>query len=102
MKGADAYRAREQGGGIAMSMCSHLALFLAQAPRFAATCLSGRKSCLPTAKNNAYGQLPDPNSHGSFRLSGDYVTTATQDVALQLSKAGVRLALVLNNALRRQ
>jgi hypothetical protein len=27
---------------------------------------------------------------------------ATQDVALQLSKAGVRLAFVLNNALRRQ
>jgi len=54
------------------------------------------------AKNDAYGQLPDPNSRGSFRLSDDYVTTATQDVALQLSKAGVRLAFVLNNALRRQ
>jgi hypothetical protein len=35
-------------------------------------------------------------------LSDDYVTTATQDVALQLSKAGVRLAFVLNNALRKQ
>ena len=54
------------------------------------------------AKNDAYGQFPDPNSRGSFRLSDDYVTTATQDVALQLSKAGVRLAFVLNNALRRQ
>jgi hypothetical protein len=54
------------------------------------------------AKNDAYGQLPDPNSRGSFRLSDDYVTTATQDAALQSSRAGVRLAFVLNDALRRQ
>jgi hypothetical protein len=53
------------------------------------------------ANEDTYGQLPEPTSRGSFRLSDDYVTTATQDVALQLSKAGVRLAFVLNNALRR-
>jgi hypothetical protein len=51
------------------------------------------------AKDDAYGQLPEPNSHGSFRLTDDYVTMATQDVSLQLSKAGVRLALILNRAL---
>jgi hypothetical protein len=54
------------------------------------------------AKDDAYGQLPEPNSHGSFRLSDDYVTTATNDVSLQLSKAGVRLAMILNQALRKQ
>ena len=54
------------------------------------------------AKDDAYGQLPEPSAHGSFRLSDEYVTTATEDVALQLSKAGVRLAFVLNNAFRRQ
>jgi hypothetical protein len=53
------------------------------------------------ASEDTYGQLPEPNRRGSFRLSDDYITTATQDVALQLSKAGVRLAFVLNNALRR-
>jgi hypothetical protein len=53
-------------------------------------------------RNDAYGQLPDPNARGSFRLSDDYIAAATEDVALQLSKAGVRLASVLNNALRRQ
>src|SRR5215831_17701995 len=53
------------------------------------------------ANEDTYGQLPEPNRRGSFRLSDDYVTTATQDVAVQLSKAGVRLASVLNNALRR-
>ena len=36
---------------------------------------------------------------GSIRLSVDYVTMATQDVATQLGKAGVRLAMVLNQAL---
>jgi hypothetical protein len=41
------------------------------------------------AKKDAYGQLPEPNSRGSFRLSDDYVTTATNVVAAQLSKAGV-------------
>jgi len=53
------------------------------------------------ANEDTYGQLPEPNRRGSFRLSDDYVATATGDVALQLSKAGVRLAFVLNNALRR-
>jgi hypothetical protein len=54
------------------------------------------------AKDDAYGQLGEPNAHGSFRLSDDYVTTATNDVSLQLSKAGVRLAFILNQALKKQ
>jgi hypothetical protein len=54
------------------------------------------------AKSDAYGQLPEPSSRRSYRLSVDYVTTATDDVTKQLSKAGVRLAFVLNNALRKQ
>jgi hypothetical protein len=54
------------------------------------------------AKDDAYGQLPESSARGSFRLSDEYVTTATQDVAIQLSKAGVRLAFALNNALRKQ
>jgi nuclease S1 len=53
------------------------------------------------AKDDAYGQLPPPNTRGSFRLTDDYVTTATNDVSIQLSKAGVRLAMVLNQALRK-
>src|SRR5262249_52285608 len=54
------------------------------------------------AKADAYGQLPEPSGHGSYRLSDDYITTATDDVAQQLSKAGVRLAFVLNKALHKQ
>jgi S1/P1 Nuclease len=53
------------------------------------------------AKNDSYGQLPEPNARGSFRLSDDYVGEATQDVSLQLSKAGVRLALILNKVFQR-
>jgi hypothetical protein len=51
------------------------------------------------AKDDAYGQLPDPGSRKSYRLSDDYISAATTDVAAQLSKAGVRLAFVLNTAL---
>jgi S1/P1 Nuclease len=51
------------------------------------------------ARDDAYGQLPQPTARGSIRLSDDYVTMATQDVATQLGKAGVRLAMVLNQAL---
>jgi hypothetical protein len=45
--------------------------------------------------------LPEPSSRGSYRLTDEYITTATDDVAQQLSKAGVRLAFVLNKALGR-
>ena len=51
------------------------------------------------AKDDAYGQLPQPSARGSYRLTDEYITTATNDVAQQLSKAGVRLAFVLNKAL---
>lgn len=51
------------------------------------------------ARDDAYGQLPEPNAHGSYRLSDDYVSMGTQDVAIQLSKAGVRLAFILNKTL---
>jgi hypothetical protein len=51
------------------------------------------------AKDDAYGQLPDPSARKSYRLSDDYISMATADVAAQLSKAGVRLAFVLNTAL---
>jgi hypothetical protein len=53
------------------------------------------------AKDDAYRQLPAANSRGTYVLSNDYVSTATQDVSLQLSKAGVRLAFILNQALQR-
>jgi hypothetical protein len=51
------------------------------------------------AKDDAFGRLPAPNARGSYRLSNDYVAVATRDVAMQLSRAGVRLAFVLNGAL---
>jgi S1/P1 Nuclease len=53
------------------------------------------------AKDDAYGRLPAPNARGSYRLPEDYVAMATRDAAMQLSKAGVRLAMVLNDALGR-
>src|SRR6266849_6924580 len=58
------------------------------------------KESFQIAKADAYGLLSEPSSRGSYRLSEKYIKTATADVALQLSKAGVRLAFLLNNALR--
>jgi hypothetical protein len=52
------------------------------------------------AKAVAYGALPAPGERGRYRLSAAYVRDAVDAVQLQLSRAGVRLAAVLNRALR--
>jgi hypothetical protein len=57
---------------------------------------------IPGRQSRCIWTLPEPGPRGAFRLSDEYVTTATDDVAQQLSKAGVRLAFVLNNALGKQ
>jgi len=49
------------------------------------------------AKAHAYGKLPAPNAQGQYRLSATYVADATTTVSAQLSKAGVRLAWILND-----
>jgi hypothetical protein len=51
------------------------------------------------AKQDAYGLLPQPSKRHSYRLTADYLAMARQDVAIQLSRAGVRLALILNRSL---
>jgi S1/P1 Nuclease len=57
------------------------------------------KETFAVARDDAYGQLPPPNERGGYRLADDYVTMAIQDIATQLSKSGVRLAVILNRAL---
>jgi hypothetical protein len=52
------------------------------------------------SKVNAYGPLPTPIKPHQYTLPASYVTNAKGVVADQLSKAGVRLAFVLNNALQ--
>jgi hypothetical protein len=51
------------------------------------------------AKNHAYGMLPAVDSSKHFQLSAAYVSDATAVTREQLSKAGVRLAFVFNQAL---
>jgi hypothetical protein len=51
------------------------------------------------AKQHAYGMLPAPDSPNHYELSAAYVDDATLVTREQLSKAGVRLAMVLNRAL---
>ena len=50
------------------------------------------------AKTTAYGKLPHPNAKGTYQLNATYVKSADKAVATQLSKAGVRLATILNKA----
>jgi nuclease S1 len=52
------------------------------------------------AKAHTYGLLPAPTAPNQYTLPDSYVSDATAVVAEQLSKAGVRLAFVLNNALQ--
>lgn len=51
------------------------------------------------AQAHAYGGLPTPGRTGVYRLDAAYVNAATAAVRLQLQRAGVRLAYVLNTAL---
>jgi hypothetical protein len=53
------------------------------------------------ARDDAYGQLPPPTRRYTYRLTPAYLEMATRDVQVQLAKAGVRLAYVLNTALGR-
>jgi hypothetical protein len=52
------------------------------------------------ARVHAYGKLPAVNPDGSYTLSAAYVADATAVERRQLRRAGVRLAKVLNDALR--
>jgi hypothetical protein len=51
------------------------------------------------ARRDAYGLLQQPGDQGTYALPPAYTEQAKQDVALQLSRAGVRLAFVLNRGL---
>jgi len=52
------------------------------------------------ARNDAYGLLGERGGNGVYFLDDRYIDTAVRDVRLQLSRAGIRLALMLNKALR--
>jgi hypothetical protein len=51
------------------------------------------------ARTTAYGLLPAAYDSHHYHLSADYVRSALDAVGLQLQRAGVRLALILNRSL---
>jgi hypothetical protein len=51
------------------------------------------------AHKDAYGLLPGPSANSVYLLDTSYVDAAVKDVQMQLARAGVRLAAVLNKAL---
>jgi len=56
------------------------------------TAADWRWNSFAPARDHAYGLLPGARADGVYVLPSAYVDVATQDVAEQLSKAGVRLA----------
>lgn len=52
------------------------------------------------AKRDAYGLLPRQTRRGTYRLETPYIDAAVSDTRTQLTKAGVRLAFLLNRTLR--
>ena len=70
-------------------------------------CLSGSEWSKPErqhrfTESRPYGLLPEPSARNTYQLTDEYIMAASDDVAEQLSKAGVRLAFILNKALRKQ
>jgi hypothetical protein len=51
------------------------------------------------ARDQAYGMLPSASADGVYALPPEYTDAATSDVGLQLGKAGIRLASLLNRML---
>jgi hypothetical protein len=51
------------------------------------------------ARDRAYGMLPAAGADGVYVLPRAYIDSATRDVAVQLTKAGTRLAFLLNRML---
>jgi hypothetical protein len=58
------------------------------------------REAFEVGKALGYDALPPPERPGYYRLPDSYVDAATQAVALQLARAGVRLAVILNRALQ--
>jgi hypothetical protein len=57
------------------------------------------KEAFALAKDHAYGKLPPRKADGTYDLPPDYVTDAIETIRVQMARAGVRLAAVLNRAL---
>lgn len=57
------------------------------------------KEAFEIAKATVYGTLPQPNTAGVYALPPSYVAASSPIVVMQLSRAGVRLASVLNRVL---
>jgi hypothetical protein len=51
------------------------------------------------ARDHAYAKLPPPDGKGVYHLDAAYIDDASSVVILQLHKAGLRLAKILNKAL---
>ena len=64
------------------------------------TPLSWAMESFALARGEAYGQLPPEEPNGVHLLDEEYVRAATLTVRHQLQRAGLRLAQVLNEALR--
>jgi hypothetical protein len=66
----------------------------------AGTAADWARESFSTAKSHVYARLPAADRPNHYELTAAYVADATAVTAEQLSKAGVRLAYLLNQSLR--
>jgi hypothetical protein len=72
----------------------------AQAAQWAAgTPADWAQEAFGLARSDAYGKLPPAGPNGSYHLTAAYIDDASMVAAQQLSRAGVRLAFAINQAL---
>jgi hypothetical protein len=86
----------------ARSVAARLAVRIScrQAQRWSSgTAASWALESFRLGRYHAYAMLPAPSAAGIYSVPPAYLRTAIGDVTLQLKKAGVRLAFVLNHAL---
>ena len=92
----------QQGSTDPASVASQLLSTITEAQRAswsAGTAADWAQESFALARDDAYGMLPAPTSANHYRVSSQYIDTARQVVGTQLSRAGVRLASLLNAAL---
>jgi hypothetical protein len=83
---------------VAAALISHVTT-AQQAAWSGGTAANWARESFEMAKADAYGRLPPPDADGRYELDASYQAMASGDVAVQLSKAGIRLAAVLDKAI---
>jgi hypothetical protein len=91
-------RLGESSAGVAQRLITEITPALRQAWS-QGTAGDWARQSFALGRSIAYGELPRPDASGVYELPAGYVEAASDAVRVQMERAGVRLAAVLNAAL---